>query len=414
MPPWIGHKKSKAGCSNCKARKVKCDEVHPTCGACTRHDIPCTWGPASNSGLRSRHSPYSNEEARRTPQSNVSSTPAGDASPPNQDPDLGLAETTERRLLELRLMSHYASNVHEFLPAAHGIAHIFQQSIPVLALKHPFLLYALLAVSALHIKTTRSIKDEADSQEHRLTSISPAEMDQMTNAQTFYFNLALQKQREAVQSLNSDNADAACIATILISNQSFQLSETGSGSSSAVPPLRWLRLAHSTPVIINAAKDMLPAGSVTMNVIDNSRWEESHEDRDNDENRNLLPDLLRDAAETEPEYGPETQAAYGLALNYIGGNLRRIRSGASHQDMARRFSSFPPIMPVRFFELAEEGRPRALIVLAYLFCMMKIAEDEWYFHGVASRQVHGTMALLDSRWHEFMEWPLDYLRGKAT
>ncbi|KAF2235640.1 hypothetical protein EV356DRAFT_444661 [Viridothelium virens] len=35
--PRRAHKKSRKGCKNCKARKVKCDEQRPLCGPCARH-----------------------------------------------------------------------------------------------------------------------------------------------------------------------------------------------------------------------------------------------------------------------------------------------------------------------------------------------------------------------------------------
>ncbi|KAF2787088.1 hypothetical protein K505DRAFT_317301 [Melanomma pulvis-pyrius CBS 109.77] len=48
--PRLGHKKSRNGCRQCKARHVKCDESKP-CGSCARHGVPCslmTWDPDSS------------------------------------------------------------------------------------------------------------------------------------------------------------------------------------------------------------------------------------------------------------------------------------------------------------------------------------------------------------------------------
>ncbi|UKZ73213.1 hypothetical protein TrVFT333_000855 [Trichoderma virens FT-333] len=41
MPPRRSHKKSRAGCRRCKNRKIKCDEVHPRCGNCSKHGVMC-------------------------------------------------------------------------------------------------------------------------------------------------------------------------------------------------------------------------------------------------------------------------------------------------------------------------------------------------------------------------------------
>ncbi|KAF8545321.1 hypothetical protein BDD12DRAFT_811356 [Trichophaea hybrida] len=41
MAPRRSHKKSRAGCLRCKKRRIKCDEVHPSCGNCIKHAIEC-------------------------------------------------------------------------------------------------------------------------------------------------------------------------------------------------------------------------------------------------------------------------------------------------------------------------------------------------------------------------------------
>ncbi|RQM08240.1 hypothetical protein DH86_00001438, partial [Scytalidium sp. 3C] len=38
-----GHKKSRKGCFNCKARKVKCQETHPCCENCYKRGLDCQY-----------------------------------------------------------------------------------------------------------------------------------------------------------------------------------------------------------------------------------------------------------------------------------------------------------------------------------------------------------------------------------
>ncbi|KAF2722529.1 hypothetical protein K431DRAFT_266560 [Polychaeton citri CBS 116435] len=40
------HKKSRKGCVNCKVRRVKCDEEHPSCQQCTQFGVQCRYGCA--------------------------------------------------------------------------------------------------------------------------------------------------------------------------------------------------------------------------------------------------------------------------------------------------------------------------------------------------------------------------------
>ncbi|KAI1109221.1 hypothetical protein F5Y14DRAFT_40516 [Nemania sp. NC0429] len=55
------HRKSRAGCKQCKKRKVKCDEAKPTCKACTLRKEQCVYphaSPAPPSGATSLPNPY--------------------------------------------------------------------------------------------------------------------------------------------------------------------------------------------------------------------------------------------------------------------------------------------------------------------------------------------------------------------
>lgn len=45
--PRLYHKKSRTGCSRCKARRVKCDEARPACGGCSRHQVACVYPPSA-------------------------------------------------------------------------------------------------------------------------------------------------------------------------------------------------------------------------------------------------------------------------------------------------------------------------------------------------------------------------------
>jgi len=74
------------------------------------------------------------------------------------------------------------------------------------------------------------------------------------------------------------------------------------------------------------------------------------------------------------------------------------------------FSDYYCITPPRFIKLAEERPSRALVVSAYLFSLMMAVDHEWWFRGVATKQVYGTMTLLSSELHSYMEWSLDSVR----
>jgi hypothetical protein len=44
----IHRNRASYSCHSCRRRKVKCDQVHPTCGNCTKHNDVCTYNDNSN------------------------------------------------------------------------------------------------------------------------------------------------------------------------------------------------------------------------------------------------------------------------------------------------------------------------------------------------------------------------------
>lgn len=55
----VGHRKSRNGCAKCKTRRVKCDEVRPVCGNCSRLGLDCAWPTPEAPGhaILSAHQP---------------------------------------------------------------------------------------------------------------------------------------------------------------------------------------------------------------------------------------------------------------------------------------------------------------------------------------------------------------------
>ncbi|KAL1870302.1 hypothetical protein VTK73DRAFT_2677 [Phialemonium thermophilum] len=208
MPPRRSHKKSRAGCRRCKTRKIKCDEVHPRCGNCVKHGVPCDFehpevaeelqqtpsnadisvespsvageatcptqlatSPAWNHNRSTSRGAHSHRrQASSTP--TYASTPPDTASLPASSPQAIpiyhspssplLSSTSachpDERMLELRLMHQYTAATCKTLglnaPAA--TEDVWRVTVPSLAFSGPrsrHLADAVLAVAALHLRS---------------------------------------------------------------------------------------------------------------------------------------------------------------------------------------------------------------------------------------------------------------------
>ena len=381
--------------------KVKCDEKSPVCGACSRHGVPCTYPDLVRSS--------------RLPSSKISALP----SPPD-DTTLSAHETEGRRLLELRLLHCYLTDVVRSLYSDDPndpVKNVWSSMVPTLAFRHPFLLHALLSTAALYLSVTTHESSSCICTGAKGTDESAIGNDKLSNASSnsaahqYYLNLALQKQREAIAHLTPENVDAATFATLLIANQCFLLTDSLEREP-YTPPYRWMLLASATPTVVVTAADMVGPNSPVKALIKGYEFLSPPLTVERAENRESFQNLLHWEHYPEPEFSRQVQEAYEEALNYLGSILIAIQNNEDQSRLCRRLLGFAPLAPKLFLEFLEKKRPRALVILAHLFAMTQVVDHVWWFRGAGKRHVHGIQSIVPDDWQWAMDWPLDFLASR--
>ncbi|OKL58478.1 hypothetical protein UA08_06351 [Talaromyces atroroseus] len=192
MPPMTrrSHSKSRHGCSNCKQRRVKCDETRPACLNCVKRHKSCRYEAVAALVWKEENAP----PKRSHP-----------ASPKNHNDDIFamLERITASRsirsvspvaetVLDLELMMHWCNSTHKIFARNETTAWIWRQLVPQEAFAHKFLLWGILSLSALDLARSK-----------------PAEQRSMyLNAAAFYQTQALSLFRLALQEVNALNAKA--------------------------------------------------------------------------------------------------------------------------------------------------------------------------------------------------------------
>ncbi|KAL2866201.1 Zn(II)2Cys6 transcription factor domain-containing protein [Aspergillus lucknowensis] len=135
--PRRRHRKSRNGCMECKRRRIKCDEMKPSCSRCilTRQD--CIWPQHSPSGRSGDPGPLPTP----SPRSAGSPSPSMErrASPPPLD-GVGLSDAD--------LYHHYLQHTSRTLTHNRNDHQALQIGMPTLALRSKTVYHALLALSA--------------------------------------------------------------------------------------------------------------------------------------------------------------------------------------------------------------------------------------------------------------------------
>lgn len=409
MPPRLGHKKTRFGCKRCKARRVKCDETHPQCGACIRHNVPCEYSKLIRSPNENAILAQATIEPPQASGTSVISTPDPEFVADDVLPEF--EESPERRKIEICLFHRYMQIAPD-LPSSHDpdLRAINLNHVPQVALQHDYLMNTILSLAALNFLC----------QSPPWVSPVQPEPDWATIHQR-YLNLAIRQQRAAVTELSSHNAEAICFTAILLMHQSFKLlpqTRTSAKINRAIdydPPIEWLSLSKSIRKIIQITTPLLSPDAGLLSFL-NSK------DPDLSDIRSMLGPEQRDIPElqviinwaTHPEVDADLQPlplnrelmdTYSDVLSYCGSVYKALFE--RHEPplkIARRLFAFGAVCPPQLGFLIEELRPRALVLLALFSSMMAYVDDMWWFKGKAESEVNGISQIVGPQWSDTMRW----------
>ncbi|GIK03831.1 hypothetical protein Aspvir_007906 [Aspergillus viridinutans] len=141
---------------------------------------------------------------------------------------------------ELRLLHHFTIGTSLTLPGAHlqSIKDCWSIEVPKLAFVYKPLLYAIFAISALHLYRGKS--NETD----------------LIGVRAVYLERALRDHRVCVGSIDTRIADAACFTCILLLIDAFT-SLQDRPLDSYRPPMEWMQLVRGSVSVFNAALSVI-------------------------------------------------------------------------------------------------------------------------------------------------------------
>lgn len=433
-PAKVGHRKSRNGCTKCKSRRVKCDEVHPTCGNCNRLQMTCLWSKGSlkqkRHETRLRPTPPPNPPAQASPsaathtastattykspeqgsEAYVAKWPrwASDDNPFAQLDDtqgISLPESKARRLMEHRLMHHWHLNFSSAFPInpAESWRSLWARHIPILGLSYENVLFGMLAMSA-----TRILHTSADDKD-------------VFAARQSYFISALHAQRQEVANLSVENAEGVCFGALLISINSFAMLKERA-LEPYQPPMEWLQLGRGAGTVIwqsvstiikDSRESQHPALMTIATAYPYFGRDQSYFDASN---RRDFEGVLTQHLPSEDDWNDqETWEAYEMALSYVGSIQRGINDGEPVYAVARRIQTFALIVPPRFIGLLSLQRPRALVIMAHFWATVSQVHTVWWLgesessgeDSTAKREIAAIKRVLPKEWMTTMVWPLD-------
>ncbi|KAF5549785.1 UPC2-like protein [Fusarium mexicanum] len=267
--PRRPHKKAKTGCLDCRRRRVKCTEERPECRACRRRGVECEYPSLQGIVFPSPSTQHGDE----TSPESTSSLPPRQTQTQSIAPVPGLVSNAYQTE-DMALLHHWTVSTSLDVYKNSALSVISQVIFPKIAFEHPFVMQALLGVTALHI-----------------AYLEPQQRLRYTAEAARYHSQGLQGFNEAISKSNEEIADGLFVWSSLnllyVFAASGRLGEefwdesTGGGRKDRILGAGWIPMLRGIQVVLMPYFEVLAAGQLR-EVLNIGNWDD------------IDPDLVED------------------------------------------------------------------------------------------------------------------------
>ncbi|CAK7229142.1 hypothetical protein SBRCBS47491_007147 [Sporothrix bragantina] len=452
------HKKSRAGCINCKTRKVKCNEERPRCRACTLRREDCVYPSGTQTSVTSNSS---NASSTSTPPRTVRSTAAGRAA-------IALtAATVASRALPSSSSSSTSSNasdagsvVHYSRGATPGMASTTDVSAQAVWSSEPTSsrpmiyryrggssiatngfnildepLFVPPAVDMVDMKllwfyTAKGFDAFAAEAGHHpkvdevlqvaiprhafasrflmdcLLALSALELQLLNQPISpsrvlMYRVRAFAGYRKAVEEATPETYPALLACSLLLcalSSEMFRDAE-----STPLYILDWMVVWRGIGLIVKLIDpDVLFKSGMYMLF--------ARPPVNLDSSAKHIPNQMLFMVSSIGQDDPDFMyiETYYETLKFLGSLYRELESGIGRILNLRTITWFT-FLPKGFVDIARERRPRALVILAHYLVFVKLCNRLWWMQGIADKEIKDILNILEEEWMSYMTAPITAL-----
>lgn len=282
-------------------------------------------------------------------------------------------------------MHHYTALTAKTLSNVPNQQTAWQVDIPSLAYDAQYLMDAILAVSALHLR-----------------SLVPNDQTLVRASHSYMASALAQYSHLLKEGVTRCNAEALFSTAALIAFQSsasrrFEGQEDG--ADSYVLPLAWFHSFQGVKTMVLTSWEWLRHSDKVAPIINSQQplTLDLHPDR-TQFFAYLLDGLDDQIAFLDEPLQAETRRSYEHAVSFLNWAHQRPERG--------RILGFAATVTRQFVDLMTEKDPRALVIVACYFAMTKVVDDVWWLQGVARHEIMGICTLLPQEWWPMMDWPI--------
>lgn len=374
------HRKSRAGCRNCKKRKVKCDEGRPACRPCTARKETCVY-----LAVTKRASPTT---------STASSSPGKESSPAlavasrhtSTVPQQPLFVPSGHDECDMRLLWFYTAATYASFSSGglkeRNVDVVLKVNVVQHAFANPFLMNCILGLSAMHAN-----------------HLGIHTMGISRSQEMHYRARAFETYRKAVEAADPATYPALLATSLLLCGLSTHVFRGDEAKPLAI--LDWLALWKGIGAIIDVIQlpKMFRSGVATLVF---------RPSVDLDASARSIPSYLLFMVACIKDGDPDFPLVrkYHKTLQFLGSLYLELEKGLS-QMLLLRVVTFPTFVPKQFINAAREKRPRALVILAHYLIFMKFqVPTYWWIEGISDYEIPNIYRFVGPEWEHLLRIPM--------
>ncbi|KAF2683849.1 hypothetical protein K458DRAFT_304266 [Lentithecium fluviatile CBS 122367] len=383
------HKKSRNGCLPCKGRHVKCDEQRPACVNCNKYGSICEYP-------RPKRVPSG--EGNNTSPVGLDTPSSSHSLPPIADLHVNGNQEVVLNIPHLRLLHHFTTITAETLAYEPDAADVFSSYFVKVAFDNPYLLQALLALSALH-----------------LSRLEPHLRTEYVLQAEKHHHAALTQFMMEVSDINESNFQPVLAFSSTLFPYSWAISaEAGCDFDHAFESIlssviltRRVRPMVSDPGLFNAMKES-ELGRIIPSDVHLVDWQNPEPPAETE-----LVQLRKFSEVIHHVYPPDIIDAYKEAIHFLEQLFSRTAASLEPPSDAVLKQWVHHVQP-RFIELLSEKQPGALIIFAHYGVILGRSRHYWYFEGVDELILRVAERFVPTEWASWLDWPKEEIRKGRT
>ncbi|KAH7369988.1 hypothetical protein BKA65DRAFT_9914 [Rhexocercosporidium sp. MPI-PUGE-AT-0058] len=408
------HQKSRGGCMTCKQKRIKCDEILPSCHYCASRSLDCTYptlkpkSPSSNHGTATtnRQPPNSLElfppslstllASSPVASTSLISTPLAATSPLAFSPDrpaTGVKWTSS----DLELLHFYTTSTSLTFSSLFERRHVWQHVIPQIAFSNDFLLHGILALTALH-----------------LSRVLPERKNSLLAIASSHHAIALPMFSSAINSINSLNREACSVFGMIVAiyewvsvEYTSNLFFANADNSPETSTLEWVQILRGSANVVQYNYEQMILGPLEPILRWNSAAEHEADANPAESTRFAALEQLWDPSKHSVNVA-EVESL-NEALRWLKIIYTVVTTPSSDNDPPSAVLSWPVRVPEHYLVMVNERQPAALILLAHFCLLLNRAEDLWWLRGISRSLLQEIHRTIDAEWETWIAWPLQDL-----